>query len=125
MLHDVAGKAHEIGRKRIDHFNDGPGVSAIAFVMQIAEVDKAVGRIVIQAQSRNLDPLRLKQPGVCGNRKRRGEQGCNDEFAPGYFHLQLNTLTWIWMRANWSGKWRFWHKSGSFGHKFVRQCNVD
>ena len=60
------------GDQCIDHVHDGLGVGAIALVMQIAEVNEAIGRLAVgQAQPADFDPLRLDPSGIANNRTRR------------------------------------------------------
>ena len=69
LLDKVAGEANKIRRKRIDHFDDGAGMGAISLVVQITEMNKAMRWFTIsQAQAGNLNPVRLKHPGIGSDR---------------------------------------------------------
>ena len=65
---------------------------AIAFMMEVAEVDETMSGVLIQAQPGKLHPLRLNRAGIGGNSKRRCQQCGGDKFAPAEFHF-MNPVT--------------------------------
>jgi hypothetical protein len=66
---------------------------AVAFVMQITEMNEAMSRLVVrQAQPANFDPLRLDPPGISHHHARSQKQcGQNKLAAADFveFHWQL------------------------------------
>src|SRR5262245_61903501 len=59
VLDDITGETNKIRRKRIDGIDDRLRVRAVAFVVQVGELDKAMSRLVRETEARGFDPLRL------------------------------------------------------------------
>ena len=86
LFHDIAGKTHEIGLQRIDHVHDGLGVGTVAFVVQIGEMNEAMGRRTLrQPQPAVFYPLRFEPQGIGDHNTGRGQQSCGKECAAAEF----------------------------------------
>ena len=66
--------------------HDGLGVGAVAFVVQIGEMNEAMGRLALrQPQPADFHPLRFEPRGIGDHHAGRGQQSCGEEGAAAEF----------------------------------------
>jgi hypothetical protein len=65
FLDQVSGETNKVGRQRVDYPDYLLKVGAVAFVMEVGEMEQPMrGLALAKAKPADFQPFRLKQPGV-------------------------------------------------------------